>query len=66
MMHDNISITDQIYIHVDELERGQILARLHQNSVNEFDCEFSNFIAQFSREDLLTGIQLLATRLAGL
>ena len=64
MMHDNISITDKIYVHVDEVERGQILARLHHNSVGEFDNEFSAFIARFGKQDLLTGIQILATRLA--
>jgi len=64
MMHDNISITDQIYVHVDEVERGQILARLHHNSVGEFNGEFAAFIARFGKEDLLAGIQILATRLA--
>lgn len=64
MMHDNISITDQIYVHVDEVERGQILARLYHNSVGEFNGEFSGFIARFGKEDLLAGIQILATRLA--
>lgn len=66
MMHDNISITDQIYVHVDEVERGQILARLHQNSAGGFDGEFSEFVARFGKEDLLTGIQILAAKLAGL
>jgi len=66
MMHDNISITDQRYVHVDEVERGQILARLHHNSVGEFSGELSEFIAQYSKEDLLAGIQILATRLAAL
>jgi len=66
MMHDNISITDKIYVHVDEVERGQILARLHQNSAGEFDSEFSAFVGRFGKEDLLTGIQILATKLAGL
>ena len=66
MMHDNISITDQIYVHVDELERGQILSRLHQNSMGEFDNEFSAFVAKFGKEDLLSGIQILARRLSSL
>ena len=66
MMHDNISITDQIYVHVDEVERGQILARLHHNSVGEFNGDLSTFIARFGKEDLLAGIQILANRLATL
>jgi len=66
MMHDNISITDKVYVHVDEVERGQILARLHQNSVGEFDSEFSAFVGRFGKDDLLAGIQILATKLAGL
>lgn len=66
MMHDNISVTDQIYVNVDEVERGQILARLKRNSVGEFDGEFSAFIARFGKEDLVAGIQTLATRLAAL
>jgi hypothetical protein len=52
MMHSNIAITDQIYVHVDEKERGQILSRLHQNTVGEFDNEFSTFIQKFGKEDL--------------
>jgi site-specific recombinase XerD len=66
MMHDNISITDKIYVHVDEVERGQILARLNHNSVGQFDAEFSDFIARFGKQDLVAGIQILATRLAAI
>jgi len=66
MMHDNISITDQIYVHVDEVERGQILSRLHQNIEGEFDNEFTAHVAKFGREDLLEGIQILAERLSSL
>ena len=66
MMHSNIVITDQIYVHVDEKERGQILSQLHQNTVGEFDNEFSAFIQKFSKEDLTNGITILAQRLATL
>jgi integrase len=66
MMHDNIAITDQIYVHVDEVERGQILARLHHKSAGEYSGELSAFIARFGKDDLLAGIQILATRLAAL
>jgi integrase len=66
MMHSNIAITDQIYVHVDEKERGQILSRLHHNAVGEFDNEFSMFIQKFGKEDLTNGITLLAQRLATL
>jgi hypothetical protein len=66
MMHSNIAITDQIYVHVDEKERGQILSRLHQNTVGEFDNEFSAFIQNFGKEDLTNGITILAQRLATL
>lgn len=66
MMHDNIAITDQIYVHVDEVERGQILSRLHHNSMGEFDNEFTAFVARFGKEDLLAGIQILARSLSSL
>ena len=66
IMHSNIAITDQIYVHVDEKERGQILSRLHQNTVGEFDNEFSGFIEKFGKEDLTNGITILVQRLAGL
>ena len=66
MMHSNIAITDQIYVHVDEKERAQILSRLHQSTVGEFDNEFSAFIQKFGKEDLTNGITILAQRLATL
>lgn len=66
MMHDNISITDQIYVHVDEVERGQILSRLRQSPEGGFDDEFSAFVSKYGREDLLEGIQILAKRLSSL
>ena len=66
MKHDNISITDQIYIHVDEVERGQIPSRIHQNSVGEFDSGFSTLIPRFGKDDLPAGIQVLAKRLSSL
>jgi hypothetical protein len=50
MMHRNIAITDQIYVHVDEKERGQILSRLYQNTVGEFDNELSAFIEKFGKK----------------
>ena len=66
MMHDNISVTDKIYVHVEEVERGDILSRLQHNQAGEINTEFSEFIAQFGKEDLLTGIQILAAKLAAL
>jgi len=66
MMHSNIAITDQIYVHVDEKERGEILYRLHHNTVGESDNEFSAFIEKFGKEDLTNGITILAQRLATL
>ena len=65
-MHSNIAITDQIYVHVDEKERGQILSRLHQNTGGELDSDFSAFIEKFGKEDLTNGITILAQRLASL
>jgi len=53
-------------VHVDEKEWGQILSRLHHNTLGELDNEFSAFIEKFGKEDLTNGITILAQRLATL
>jgi hypothetical protein len=66
LMHQSITITDKVYAHVEEAERGRLLTGLGQNSVAGFDDEFLVFIQKYNKEDLTKAITMLALRLGNL
>jgi hypothetical protein len=66
MMHNNISITDQIYIHLEVQERGRILSGIYSNPVMRPDSELASFILKLGKEDIQEALRLIANRLVSL
>jgi hypothetical protein len=52
MMHNNISITDQICVHLEVQERGRILSGIYSNPVMKPDSELATFILKLGKEDI--------------
>lgn len=66
MMHNNISITDQVYVHLEVQERGRILSGIYPNPVMKPDSELSAFILKLGKEDIQDALRLIANRLVSL
>lgn len=65
MMHNNISITDQVYVHLEVQERGRILSEIYENPVLK-DGELAPFILKLGKEDIQDALRLIANRLVSL
>ena len=65
-MHNNISITDQVYVHLEVQERGRILSGIYPNSIIKPDGELSAFILSLGKEDIQDALRLIANRLVSL
>jgi hypothetical protein len=66
MMHNNISITDQVYVHLEVQERGRILSEIYANPVMQQNSELSAFISKLGKEDIQEALRLIANRLVSL
>jgi hypothetical protein len=66
MMHNNISITDQVYVHLEVQERGRILSEIYENPVLKPDGELASFILKLGKEDIQDALRLIANRLVSL
>lgn len=66
MMHNNIAITDQVYVHLEVQERGRILSGIYANPVMKPDNELSGFILKLGKEDIQEALRLIANRLVSL
>lgn len=66
MMHNNISITDQVYVHLEVQERGRILSEIHENPVMQPNSELAGFILKLGKEDIQDALRLIANRLVNL
>ena len=66
MMHNNISITDQVYVHLEVQERGRILSGIYENPVMKPDGELATFIFGLGKEDIQEALRLIANRLVSL
>jgi hypothetical protein len=64
LMHKNISVTDEIYVHIEERERGRILSQISQNESLQPDDELFAFLDRLDKHDLSRAIGLAAQLLA--
>jgi hypothetical protein len=66
MIHNNNSITDQVYLHLEVQERGRIGPRIHANSVMKPDSELAAFIQKPGKENIQDAVRLIANKLVSL
>jgi integrase len=64
MLHANISVTDEVYSHIEEKERGKLLAGLSANPTDQPNDGLRTYLDTLSRNDLVKAINLAAELLA--
>ena len=60
LMHANIAITDEHYVHIEEMERGKLLDQVSQNHSQSLEDELNVMLAKLDREDLHRAITIAA------
>jgi site-specific recombinase XerD len=60
LMHANIAITDECYVHLEEMERGKLLDQIFINPIQQPDDELQALLQKLDREDLHRAITLAA------
>ena len=60
LMHANIAITDECYVHLEEAERGKLLDQVSRNPGQQPDDELQAMLMKLDRQDLHRAITLAA------
>jgi site-specific recombinase XerD len=60
LMHANIAITDEIYVHVEEAERGRLLGEISQIQTQPPDDVMQALLAKFGRQDIGQAFKMAA------
>jgi site-specific recombinase XerD len=60
LMHANIAITDGIYVHLEEIERGKLLGQISSNPVHQPESELQGYLAKLDKENLHRAITIAA------
>jgi len=60
LMHANIAITDERYVHLEEMERGKLLGQVSQNHTQQPDDELNILLTKLDKEDLHRAITIAA------
>ena len=60
LMHANIAITDECYVHLEEAERGKLLDQISRNPCQQADDELQALLMKLDRQDLHRAITLAA------
>jgi len=60
LMHANIAITDERYVHLEETERGRLLCQVSNNQIRQPDDELHALLAKLDKQDLHRAITIAA------
>jgi len=60
LMHANIAITDECYVHLEEMERGKLLGQVSGNPPRQPDDELQALLMKLDKEDLHRAITIAA------
>jgi len=60
LMHSNIAITDERYVHLEELERGKLLGQISHDQTLQRDDDLQGMLAKLDKDDLHRAITIAA------
>ncbi len=60
LMHANIAITDERYVHLEEVERGKLLGQISQDQTRKPDDDLQKMLMDLDRQDLHRAITIAA------
>ncbi|HRQ23284.1 MAG TPA: hypothetical protein PLF42_07635, partial [Anaerolineales bacterium] len=64
LMHANIAITDERYVHLEEMERGKLLGQISSGQVHQQNDDLQERLATLDKDDLHRAITVAAGLLA--
>jgi len=64
LMHANIAITDERYVHLEEMERGKLLGQISSGQVHQQNDDLQERLAKLDKDDLHRAITVAAGLLA--
>lgn len=60
LMHANVAITDERYVHLEELERGKLLGQISHDQTLQQDDDLQGMLAKLDKDDLHRAITIAA------
>lgn len=60
LMHANIAITDERYVHLEEIERGKLLGQISNDQAQQRDDDLHGMLAKLDKDDLHRAITIAA------
>jgi hypothetical protein len=60
LMHANVAITDERYVHLEEIERGKLLGQISNDQEPQRDDDLQGMLAKLDRDDLHRAITIAA------
>lgn len=60
LMHANIAITDERYVHLEEMERGKLLGQVSDNQIQLPNDELQTLLTKLDKDDLHRAITIAA------
>ncbi len=60
LMHANIAITDERYVHLEEMERGKLLGQVSDNQIQLPSDELQTLLTKLDKDDLHRAITIAA------
>ncbi|MBM4153236.1 MAG: hypothetical protein FJ220_06925 [Kiritimatiellaceae bacterium] len=60
LMHANVAITDERYVHLEEIERGKLLGQISNDQMQQRDDDLQGMLAKLDKDDLHRAITIAA------
>ena len=60
LMHANVAITDERYVHLEELERGKLLGQISHDQTLQREDDLQGMLAKLDKDDLHRAITIAA------
>jgi hypothetical protein len=60
LMHANVAITDERYVHLEEIERGKLLGQISNDQAQQRDDDLQGMLAKLDKDDLHRAITIAA------
>lgn len=60
LMHANVAITDERYVHLEEIERGKLLGQISNDQAQQHDDDLQSMLANLDKDDLHRAITIAA------
>ena len=60
LIHANVAITDERYVHLEEIERGKLLGQISNDQMQHRDDDLQGMLTKLDKDDLHRAITIAA------